>query len=117
MLKHKHGREQRAAEARWLKILQAVLANGGFLFIFGWASLLYGLLLQWLLSSRSTGPRVSGLQQLQSTDLVAPPPVWSPQTRLEPMSPVLAGRFVTTGPPGKSSHKRFFFISRHEGRL
>ena len=35
MLKHKHGREQRAAEARWLKILQAVLANRGF-FIYFW---------------------------------------------------------------------------------
>ena len=51
---------------------------------------------------------------LQWAGLVAPPHVWSPQTRLEPMSPVLAGIFVTTGPPGKSSNKTFF-ISRQWG--
>ena len=35
MLKHKHGRKQRVAEARWLKTLQAILANRRFFIYFG----------------------------------------------------------------------------------
>ena len=34
--------------------------------------------------------------------LVAPQPVGSSQTRIKPMSPALAGGFLTTGPPGMS---------------
>jgi len=34
--------------------------------------------------------------------------VWDlPGPEIEPMSPVLTGRFVTTGPPGKSRRKDF----------
>ena len=32
-----------------------------------------------------------------------------PGPGVEPVSPALAGRFFTTGPPGKSSHWLFFF--------
>ena len=37
--------------------------------------------------------------------LVAPWHVESPQTGIEPMSPALAGGFLTTGPSGKSENK------------
>ena len=40
-------------------------------------------------------------QQLWRTDLVVPRHVGSSQTRIEPVSPALAGRFSTTAPPGK----------------
>ena len=33
-----------------------------------------------------------------------------PGPRIKPASPVLAGRFSTTGPPGKSSNKELFFL-------
>ena len=35
---------------------------------------------------------------------------------IEPMSPALAGRFLTTGPPGKSKHWLIFVPSRITGR-
>ena len=42
------------------------------------------------------------LQELWHPALVASWQVESSQARVEPMSPGLAGRFLTTGPPGKS---------------
>ena len=47
---------------------------------------------------------VHGLQELQSMVLVALRPVGSSQTRMESLSPALAGRFLSTVPPGKSSY-------------
>ena len=82
------------------------------------------LLLRWLLLLYTMGPRASGLQQLRLVGLgfsilaqqlrlvglvVVPhglvaPCVWNiPGPRIKPVSPVLAGRFSTTGPPGQSS--------------
>ena len=63
-----------------------------------------------LLWSRSTGSRVCGLQQLQHVDSVAvahglscPHSMWDlPRPGIKPVSPALAGGFLTTGPPGKS---------------
>ena len=47
-------------------------------------------------------PRVLRLQQLWGTGLV-PRGMWNlPRTGIEPVSPALAGRFLITGPPGKS---------------
>ena len=38
--------------------------------------------------------------------------VWDlPRPETEPLSPVWAGRFLTTGPPGKSSSYNFFFFN------
>ena len=56
-----------------------------------------GFSLWWLLL-RS---RALGLQQLQLMGLVAPWPVGSCQIRDWTCVPALAGRFLTTGPPGK----------------
>ena len=46
-------------------------------------------------------------QQLWRTGLVAPRHVGSSRTGLEPMSPALAGRFLTTAPPEKSPDDYF----------
>ena len=68
---------------------------------------------QWLLLLWSTGSRVCRLQQLWltgsrvqarqlwHTGLVAPRHSGSSGPGLEPVSPALAGRFLTTAPPGK----------------
>ena len=48
------------------------------------------------------GLQFPGLEQLEHTDLVAPRPMGSPQTGIEPVFPALAGRFLTTGLPGMS---------------
>ena len=66
-----------------------------------WASLLSGFSCcgVWLLSAgvRSCGARTELLHGM-----------WNlPRSGTEPMSPALAGRFLTTGPPGKSKREIF----------
>ena len=65
---------------------------------------------RFLLLLRSTGSRRHGLsscdsraQRLQLTGSLALRYMKSPQTGDQTMSPASAGRFLTTGPPGKSS--------------
>ena len=52
-------------------------------------------------SSQSIGSRARGLQYLQCTDLVAHSMRNLPGPGIELVSPALAGRFSSTGPPGK----------------
>ena len=68
-----------------------------------------GLSLRWLLLLQSTGSRCLGFstcgtraQQLWLGGLITPRHVGSSRPGLEPISPALAGRFLTTAPPGKS---------------
>ena len=61
-----------------------------------------GFSLPLLLFLWSTGSRAPGLQQLWCMGLVAPRHVGFSRTRIEPVSPALAGGFLTTVPPGKS---------------
>ena len=74
-----------------------------------------GFSLRWLLLLRSTGSRPAGFsscglrapeRRLSSCGLVAPQHgMWDlPRPGLEPVSPALAGGFLTTVPPGKSRH-------------
>ena len=51
--------------------------------------------------------RACGLQQLRHKGLTALPDVNLPRPGLRPTSPTLAGRFSTTGPPGKSTGNHF----------
>ena len=65
-----------------------------------------GFSLQWLLLLRSTSSRA----QFSScgTQAWLLHSMWNlPRPGTEPMSPAKAGRFLTTGPPGKSSFKKF----------
>ena len=85
--------------------LSLVAASGGYCLL-----RCVGCSLQWLLLLWSTGSRHVGFsscgtqaQQLWCTGLVAPRHVGSSHTRVEPVSPALAGGFLTTAPPGKSS--------------
>ena len=80
-----------------------------------------GFSLQWLLLLRSTGSRAQA-QEFWRTGLVAPRHVRSSQTRARTRVPcigrrilnhcatreALEGRFLTTGPPGKSQEGIFF---------
>ena len=72
-----------------------------------YSSLRYtGFSLQWLLLLRSTSSRA----QFSScgTQAWLLHSMWNlPRPGTEPMSPAKAGRFLTTGPPGKSSFKKF----------
>ena len=43
----------------------------------------------------------AGTQQLRRTGLVAPRHVENPESGIKPVSPALAGKVLTTGPPGK----------------
>ena len=68
-----------------------------------------GFSLQWLLLSRSTGPSACGIsscrtwaQSLCLRNLIAPWHVGSSRTRDWSYVPVLAGRFLSTGPSEKS---------------
>ena len=70
-----------------------------------------GFSLQWLLLLWSTGSRAHGLQKLWYMGLVDLH-MW-----LKPLSPALAGRFLSIVPPGKSSASfwaliPFFFVYR-----
>ena len=69
-----------------------------------------GYSLLWLLLLRSLGSRVRGLRYLWHTGLVAPQAggILVPALRIEPVS--LAGRFLTTGLPGKSLHLPFLSL-------
>ena len=58
-----------------------------------------GIEMPWL---GRAGSRVCRLGWLLRADMVAPGHVGSSPTRTEPTSPELQGRFLTTGPPGKS---------------
>ena len=49
-------------------------------------------------------------QYLWCMGLVAPQHVGSPRTRAQTVSPELAGRFLTTAPPGKSLNIFYFFM-------
>ena len=49
-----------------------------------------------------SGSRHSGFSSCSPRGLVAPLHMGSSQTRVEPVCPSLAGRFLTTGPPGES---------------
>ena len=76
--------------------LSLVAAKGGYSSL--WCA---GFSLRWLLLLRSTGSRCAGFsscgtwaQLLHAWDL--------PRPGLETVSPALAGRFLTTAPPGKS---------------
>ena len=64
---------------------------------------------EWLPLLLSIGSRCGGVsacstwaQWSRHADLVAPQHVGSSRKGIEPMFPVLAGRFVSTGPAGKS---------------
>ena len=61
-----------------------------------------GFSLRWLLLLRSTGSRRTGFSSCGTwAELLCS--MWDiPGPGLEPMSPALAGRFLTTVPPGKS---------------
>ena len=49
-----------------------------------------------------------GTWALGCTGIVGPQHVESPRPGMEPVSPALAGRFLTTEPPGKSKHVALF---------
>ena len=73
-----------------------------------------GFSLWWVLLLQSTDSECTGFsgcsmwaQELWHTGLVPPRRMGSSQTRTEPVSSALAGRFLTIGPPGKSNN--FFF--------
>ena len=99
--------------------LSLVAASGGYSSL--WCT---GFLLRWLLVAEH-GLQARRLQQLQhASSAVAVRGLGScgaraqllrgtwdlPRPEIEPMSPSLAGRFLTTAPPGKSSH--FFPIKK-----
>ena len=69
--------------------LSLVAVSGGYSLL--WCA---GFSLQWLLLLWSTGSRHVGFSSCGMWDRPGP--------RLEPVSPALAGRFLTTAPPGKS---------------
>ena len=78
-----------------------------------------GFSLQWLLLLRSTGSRQVGLSSCGSQAVerrLSSCGAWAKLLRgmwdlpgpvFEPMSPALAGGFLTTAPPGKSRHTYF----------
>ena len=59
-----------------------------------------GISLQGLLLLQSTGSRARGPQSLWHTGPAALGHAESSWTRIQPMSPALAGVFLSTGPPG-----------------
>ena len=82
------------------------------------------LLVWWLLLLRSTGSRVDRLQELQHVDSSCDARaqllhgVWGfPGPEIGPVSRALAGRFLTTGPPGKSAELTLFDVSRWENAV
>ena len=100
--------------------LSVIAASGGHSLVVAWAFSLQWLFFLWGVSS---GPLShcgmglliavaflfvgcgSGYESLCSCDAQAQLlcSIWHlPRSGIEPMSPVLAGRFLTTGPPGKS---------------
>ena len=64
--------------------------------------------LQWLLLSQSTGSRATRLQQLWVHGLSCSTAYGTPSgPGVEPIAPALAGRLLTTRPPGKPSNLIF----------
>ena len=60
---------------------------------------------------RCTGFSLRWLLLLWRTGLVSPCGTWDlPGPGIEPVSPALAGGFLTTGPPGTSQRYFFFFL-------
>ena len=93
--------------------LSLVAASGGYSSL--WCA---GFSLRWLLSLQGTGSRHAGFsscgtwaQQLWLTGLVAPRHVGSSRTRAQTRDPALAGRFLTTAPPGKPPY--FFSMTEN----
>ena len=82
-----------------------------------------GLSLQWLLLLQSMGSRCAGFSSCGSRALehrLSSCGAWAqllcimwdlPGPGIEPVSPVLAGRFLTTVPPGKS-HKSLLYVCK-----
>ena len=67
-----------------------------------------GIVVRGHLLMQDTGSRVHGFSS--HTQAQSPPVMWElPGPGIEPISPALAGEFLATGPPGKSSN--FFFFS------
>ena len=64
--------------------------------------MVHGALVQWLFLLQSMDSRRVG-SVVVAHGLLDPWHMKSSQTGTEPMLPALAGRFLTTGPPGKSS--------------
>ena len=75
----------------------------------------WGLLLLWNSGSRFSDFRICSSRALElrfsscGPGLSCPTARDLPGPRIEPMSPALVDRFLTTGPPGKSKH--YFLIS------
>ena len=98
--------------------LSLVIVGGGYCSLPG-----MGFSFQWLFLLWSTGYRARGPQWSWHTGLLVPRHVGSSQTRTEPVSSALAGRFLTPGPPGKYSsppplfflvmNSKFFFFGYH----
>ena len=95
--------------------LSLVVASGGY------SSLrCTGFLLRWLLLLQSTGSRRTGFSSCSSRALGCRLRscgakayllcgMWGlPRPGLEPVSPALAGRFLTAAPPGKSQYRQSF---------
>ena len=107
---------------RWVFVaargLSLVATSGGYSSL--WCT---GFLLWWLLLLQSTGSRPTGFsscstraQQLWHTGLVVPHGVRDlPRPGLEPVSPALAGGFLTTVPPGKSHSLEFLKVVAEKG--
>ena len=98
--------------------LSLVAASGGYSSL--WCA---GFSLRWLLLLRSMGSRRGGFsscgmwaQQSWHTGLVLRG-MWDlPRPGLKPASPELAGRFLTTAPPGKSLFVLFFSLVHYKIR-
>ena len=66
-----------------------------------------GFSLWWLLLLQNTGSRHAGFRSCGAQALL-PCSRWDlPRPGIKPVSPALADRFLTTGPPGKSPRKYF----------
>ena len=86
----------------------------------GYSLLCTGFSLQWLLLLWSTGSRHAGFSSCGSRALerrvsscgaqaLLPHGMWDlPRPGIKPVSPALAGRFLTTVPPGKSQFCLFY---------
>ena len=75
-----------------------VVASGGYSLI--WCA---GFSLRWLLLLRNTGSRRTG-SVVVAHGLSCSTACGIFPDGIEPLSPALAGRFLTTAPPGKSPH-------------
>ena len=93
---------------RWVSVavrrLSLVAASRGYSSL--WCA---GFSLRWLLLLPSTGSRCAGFSSCVSRAQLLSG-MWDlPGPGLKPMSPALAGRFLTTAPPGKSQELPFWY--------